>query len=295
MAILNTARSIGDEPFLISQLVRISIVATALDAADHVLGMGEPSDQVLQRFQEFLRAEDDEPTLLYVLEGERASADDMFTKLESGVISYANLSGGGVAPGKKPSQVSPITRLIVRGQRATALEWLNEAVRIARRPLEDQFADWEAWRSEIAEARKTFKPGLLAAWSANRVGLAVLLTPAIAVGQENDVWKHLMLKTTIALVAAERSRQKAGRWPTKLQEIDKSILPKVPIDPFTGKPILLLHREGKLYCYSVSFNRQDDHAKFAPKRRRDGPFDYGTSAWDPELRRRQAEPKKPAE
>src|SRR5262249_29356563 len=72
-AILNPGRSIGDEPFLISQLVRVAIGRTALSAARRTLGQGEPSDASLERLEALIRDEADQPLLLYSMRGERAT------------------------------------------------------------------------------------------------------------------------------------------------------------------------------------------------------------------------------
>ena len=49
--LLSIGRSIGDEPFLISQLVRIAIGTVAMKSTRRVLGQGEPSDAALARLQ----------------------------------------------------------------------------------------------------------------------------------------------------------------------------------------------------------------------------------------------------
>ena len=43
-ALLNTARSLGDEPTLVSQLVRMAILAITRNAIERTLGWGEPTE-----------------------------------------------------------------------------------------------------------------------------------------------------------------------------------------------------------------------------------------------------------
>src|SRR5438270_406507 len=71
-AILGLGRSIGDEPFLVSQLVRIAIGSVAMNAAYRVLGQGQPSDTALERLQALLLDEQAQPLLVHALRGERA-------------------------------------------------------------------------------------------------------------------------------------------------------------------------------------------------------------------------------
>src|SRR5262249_25100913 len=50
-AILGVARSIGDEPFIISQLVRMAIRSVAVSSTRRVLAQGEASDKALTSLQ----------------------------------------------------------------------------------------------------------------------------------------------------------------------------------------------------------------------------------------------------
>lgn len=248
--------------------------------------------QILARFQKLLLSEDEAPTLLYGMNGERACEDDTISKIESGAIKvidhepYFVLAAGSPSKGREL-----VARSFIHAQRAECLDRMTEAVRIARKPLEDQLDDWDRWSKsfEDMEARSHQTP----VWdlSARMKALTLMLEDGVGVFQENDVWKHMRMRTMIVLIAAERSRRSTGRWPKTLAEIDKSLLEKAPIDPFTRKPIRLLEREGRFFCYSVSFNRRDDHTAFPPKRIRKGPYDYGSTGWDPELRRKPAEVK----
>jgi hypothetical protein len=51
-----------------------------------------------------------------------------------------------------------------------------------------------------------------------------------------------MLRCTAAALAVERHRLLTGDWPASLDAIPRAILPKVPSDPFTGKPLGYLRR-----------------------------------------------------
>src|SRR5262249_22665157 len=71
-ALLNAARSIGDEPEAISQLARISITANTILSLERVLAQGTPSAAALGAFQKLLEDELNEPILLYLARGQRA-------------------------------------------------------------------------------------------------------------------------------------------------------------------------------------------------------------------------------
>src|SRR5438445_409940 len=60
-AMLNAARSVGDEPFLICLLVRCACIHLTLDALERTLAQGEPSEKALAEMQAALEQELAEP------------------------------------------------------------------------------------------------------------------------------------------------------------------------------------------------------------------------------------------
>ena len=52
-------------------------------------------------------------------------------------------------------------------------------------------------------------------------------------------------------IACERFRMAHGRWPEHLGEIPKDILAEVPIDPFTGTPLIYRRLHDGIAVYSV--------------------------------------------
>jgi hypothetical protein len=72
------------------------------------------------------------------------------------------------------------------------------------------------------------------------------------------------LRSTVAALAVERYRLLKGDWPETLDAIPKSILPSVPLDPFTGKPLLYVRRADGVTVYSVGLDGWDDGGKVEP-------------------------------
>src|SRR5262245_49084836 len=71
-AMLNAARSTGDEPLRLNQLVRLSVTSVAVFGIERAMAQGAPSEAALARIQRLLEAEQAEPILLIVARGERA-------------------------------------------------------------------------------------------------------------------------------------------------------------------------------------------------------------------------------
>ena len=93
--IFGVGRSIGDEPFLISALVRIGISELALQSVRRALAQGEPSDQALSRLQKAVILELDQRLLLYGVKGERAVNAEIIRRIRDGEMPISALGGGG--------------------------------------------------------------------------------------------------------------------------------------------------------------------------------------------------------
>jgi hypothetical protein len=285
-AILGIGRSIGDEPFLISQLVRVAIGSVAMKSARRVLGQGEPSDPALARLQALILDELDQPLLLHGIRGERATVAELIRRLGAGEVSISALSEGAPRfdPGAPRAAIAPWGRLLFDNQRAVALDWMNAAVAIARRPVAERPRLWEAWQAEVDRVRLS----RLGKFTAT---LPILMTPALSASSSSHSRCQCELGATAILLAAERHRRKTGDWPASIAAIDPSILPSAPVDPFSGQAFRLERRDGQLFIYSIGPNGTDEHGAYDSRRwTTGGPDDAGAVGWDVSLRRRPSPP-----
>jgi hypothetical protein len=281
-AILNTGRSIGDEPFLISQLVRIAIGRTALSAARRALGQGEPSGASLERFQSLIRDEADQPLLLYSMRGERATLDEIIRRVQTGKIPLSAVTGGPKQSGSNiaDTAIASLSGAFSSNQRAVALEWMNEAVAIAKRPSAEQESLWTDWQAEITAVVQS-------RFGRFTTMLPLLLVPGMS-SSRAFVNYRADLGATAILIAAERHRLKTGDWPTSIAAIDRSVLPRPPLDPYTGQAFHMERHDGQLVIYSVGSNLEDEHGAEPAKRGiRSGPDDVSARAWDSSMRGRK--------
>jgi hypothetical protein len=280
LADLGVARSIGDEPFLISQLVRISIGTGALRAVRRTLGQGEPSDEALARVQALIIDEFGQPLLLYGVKSERAELYELIRRLGAGEIPISALSQEGrpFRPASGRTTVSPWGRLWYDMQRAAALEWMNEAVAIAGQPSATRPALWKAWdanRDRVMNSRLGPYNG----------AVPLLLMPPISKASSGCSRYQSELGATAILLAAERHRRRAGDWPASIESIDPAILPRPPVDPFSGRPFRLERGDGQFVIYSIGPDHIDDHGAYEPRQwDLGGPDDVGAGAWDVPLR-----------
>jgi hypothetical protein len=254
-AILGVGRSIGDEPFLSSQLVRMAIGrAVAMKSTRRALGQGEPSDAALARLQALIADELGQPVLIHGLKGERAISNALIGRFAVGEV--------------------PWNRLKFDYQRAITLEWMNEVVAIARQPAFARPPLWETLEAKVNGVKQS-------RLGASTASLPIELIPAMIQADRVDALYQAELGAMVLLLAAERQRLKTGGWPASIAAIDVRILPKPPVDPFSGQAFRMEHRDGQLFVYSIGPNRMDEHGAFDERRwLNGGPDDAGGSAWD---------------
>ncbi len=286
-AALNAGRSLGDEPNVVSQLVRITCGGRAVHAVERILAQGEPGEGALADLQHLLEREAREsPSLLVMaLRGERALIHGMLEAIDRGDLSVAEslgiLSSGSL---RKPSFWDGITEFFAlpRLRRAHAL-FLRQSMpilAIARLTPNEQGARLP----EISGLAK--KAG---------ESLARQLLPDVRVFTGFHRHQALLSSAVVAL-AAERYRRQQGRWPESLAVLEQAkLLREIPVDPFSGKPLLLRRLGDGLVVYSVGPDGMDNGGAM----NRDNPVargtDIGIRLWDPEKRRQAPRPIKPPE
>jgi hypothetical protein len=257
---LHVARVSGAGPDIGWLSRSIAIRTRALTVLQRILAQGEPGDVALTRAQNELEEQLETPFLLTGLRVERARE-------------HASLLGFGVIVENPPPDTvgsrgsmlryMPFTRLWIDANRCVDLECFNEAIRIAELPM-PRDADWDAWRDRIDLAARN--------WF---LALGVQELPWTGQFVETCARHRSAFAATIALIAAERLRQRTGEWPTSPSAIDRSILGDPLNDPRTGAPFRFVHEDGQFKVLGCGSLGED--AVLA-------------AAWDPELRGQRATP-----
>jgi hypothetical protein len=269
-----------------------------MKSALRVLGQGEPSDAALARLQTLILDELASPLLLHGLRGERAVTAELIRRIRAGEVPIVALSdgptlftretstslvaGATLNPDSSHPVIAPWGKLMFDNQQAVGLEWMNEAVAIARQPAASWPPLWEAWQANVDQVKRSWQGFFTAT-------LPLLLTPAMAASGKVHSRYQGALGATAILLAAERYRRKAGDWPAAIAAIDPGILPDPPVDPYSGQAFRMERRDGQILIYSIGPDRKDGHGAFDPKRwMSGGPDDVGASVWDVPRRRQPA-------
>lgn len=275
-AMLNTARSLGDEPVLITMLVRSHVDAITVAALERVLAQGEAAEADLAAMQTLLELESVAPPLRTGIRGTRAMLHGLLDRLEHDLT------------------LGEMTRRMGMTQHALpGLDWLNKAsykyahaalLRHVTRVAEVSQAPVEEWESRFAElGRREEKLPWLAR--------LLVAGPWISQMSNSSRRGQALLRCAATGVAAERFRLAAGRWPTTLDELVPRYLKEVPRDPYDGQPLRYRRQDGKVVIYAVGKDGRDNSGTFG-KNPDDAGSDIGFRLWD--VAQRRQPPRNPA-
>jgi hypothetical protein len=278
-AAFHTGCSLGDEPFLIAQLVRIACQAVAIGLLERTLAQGEPSEEVLAALQARLEAAEPEPLLLYGLRGERAGGNQFFQGLGDGSIPVGSAMGTFGLAGGMPAPFTYLLRLpgYVTTQQTGLLRYMTEMVEVAKLPPEQ-------WKDRLAAQQANVKQLPM---------LAQLLVPAVDKMAEACVRNHANLRCAIVAIAAERYRRAKSQWPATPEDLVKAgLLKSVPTDPYAaGQSIKFARPADGLIVYSTGADGKDDGGKLDKDPKKPG-TDFGFRLWDVPARRQPPLPPK---
>jgi hypothetical protein len=275
-AALNAGRSLGDEFFIISQLIRGSCVISACQAVERTLAQGEPPATELTNFSKLLAAEDAFADLLVAARGERASDQEVFDAVESGDVSIAELADGRL--GWHERIFGLIYRDNVRDEHPIMLAMMSRWIAIAQLPSHEQAAAEQQFNQGIRELPET-------------AILTRLLLPALTKVGEASRRKHACIRCTLVALACERYRRDHGGWPESIDKLCPKYLDAVPSDPFDGQPLRYHRLDDGVVIYSVGPDGADNGGKLDREHPNQPGADIGFRLWDVARRRQPPRPK----
>jgi hypothetical protein len=290
-AILQAGTGLRQDPFLVSQLCRMSARSHAVLTIERLLGMTEDPTDELEGLMTRVRAELDEKLLLIAIRGERAGWHLHMENLESGRVRLEDFLALG--EGNKKNEFDILQRFgtflyqpRLYEDHAFMLQEYNRTLEIAQLPDSEQGTAWYQWINEFrATTSDTF--------SERRLILSKLMFPAVQKCAYALLQNKAKLSCILVALAAERFRLAQKRWPKNLQELCPAYLKEVPVNPSDGKPLMYrLRKDGILIC-SVDIGGYDDDEEDVPKHTvdEDKPKGLGVRVWNPDHRRLPAKPK----
>jgi hypothetical protein len=287
-AALNAARSVRDEPILVSQLVRIGCRGAPCSGIQRVIAQAEPPEEELCKLQEVLVKEDADPIMLIGLRGERAAIDRRLDAYQTGKVNWTErdllVNLGGLDDQSDPGRaivdaIHAQGAAFIPRQRAAHLRHMNRAVEAAKLPWEKRHAAFK----DLVEGTED-QPKLTAF-------VDVVLSQLEKTTQASQAY----LRCAIAIIAVERYRQANGKWPTGWNEVVAAgLLPETPTDVYDGKPLRIVRKPDGLVVYSIGPDGVDDGGQLKKEVGMIWPPDIGFRLWDVDKRRQPAAPLKPA-
>ncbi len=288
LALLAAARAIGDEPVFVSQLVRMSGANLCVGEVERTLGWCVGFDDAkLAELDQAFAEEAAAPRLRWAMRGERAFHHRMAELVDDGTLPSHQLARYDGQPYWYDPALDLWVRAGARDDQALGLAMFDELVAAADLPAGPQRA-----KAIGAVEERYGRLGSPAEGPIRRHLLFGLLRPAFHRTTESDTRTVAQLNAARVAIACERHRQKTGTYPETLDELPKELLPEVPTDPFSGKPILYTKLPDGAVAYSVGADGTDDGAvKLNPKNEKGN--DLGFRLWTPEHRRKPPSPRPP--
>jgi hypothetical protein len=276
-AALNAARSLGDEPFIVSQLIRIAGVTLSCQAIERTLAQGESPPEEMSALQKLLENEDAFPGLLLAVRGERALFHKAFEAVERGDLSVEELIDS--RDDWLQSTAIALWRMDTRQDHALFLSLITRHINDVQQPMPEQAAREKQFEQEVRALPK-------------QAVLTRYLLPAMSKVGEAFRRKHASVRCAIVALAAERYRQEKKKWPDSAEQLCPQNLAEVPLDPFDGKPLRYRRLKDGLVIYSVGPDTVDNGGNLDRERPALPGVDIGFRLWDPD-KRRQAPQNKP--
>ncbi len=281
-AALNAARSIGDEPFFVTQLVRAACVVVACRGVERALAQTEPPPEDLARTQRQLEGEDAYNGLFVSLRGERAVWHEMFDALESGDVPLTDLAGSGAAkPDWSDHLLGWAIRDNLRAEHPLFLSLMTRRITETELPLEEQGAIDRDLAAQVKALPR------------EAVVTRVSLTAIPRVG-EAECRKHAHVRCLAAALAAERYRRQHGAWPESLDKLVPGLLTELPLDPSDGEPLRYRRLADGVTIYAVGKDGVDNGGVFDRENGIRPGTDIGIRLWDVKHRRQPPRPKEKA-
>ena len=252
--ILRIAKSLGPEPTLISQLVRIAIVQIAARAASICLPRAAVDENDLKRLQEAFATAGDPQGFRNGLIGEIALSAGSFSFFNAVVPATPNRGSQRAFTGDLAPRIGNLlynaSGLRVVDQ-TFCVERLTELVDASGHPFPEALRLGEQVQARVQQESERFARGFKF--------LSTLLLPALDKSLAKQAGCEAVARSAMVGCAVERHRlAHDGHLPNTLGDLVPALLPAVPADPFDGQPLRYLRTGDSHVIYSIGPDKLDN-------------------------------------
>ena len=242
------ARTLEDEPMLISQFLRIAADITADSAVAEVLSRRALSEAQLAALKDALGESDGVTGLTRALAGERAMGIGLFEMTPENQANFLTASG---KPPKDFSAEAYRKSPTYEADLGFYLDRLEELLAATALPFPDSLESASQSSEKASEAK------------GKGLRISAIMLPALFSGLERVGEAVGQRRATRAGLAVERYRlAHQNALPDTLDQLVPQFLAAVPADPFDGNPLRYKKESPAGYViYSIGKNKIDDGGK----------------------------------
>jgi len=259
---LAMARSLRNEPFLVSALVEAVCVSITVSVAlPRVLTRTDVPNEDLEALQRDCEKIAEEFSIRLGLEGELAAFCDAYGDIRSGRVKlqqvidqsrwYGLQQGTGQSAGS--IVIAKMPHWLIKGQ-------IDSDQAAGMRYLVDINDHVEGSPAELAQVRERFA----AEMENERHLLAYVRSRTLESGPDTVFETRARLRSAAAALAALRFKNDTGKWPDTLATLVPKYLDKVPLDPYADAPLVYRVLDDGILVYSVGVKGKDDGGKLSP-------------------------------
>jgi hypothetical protein len=273
LGMLAVARSVGDEPNMLAQMIRQRCQAEALATIARILAQTQPDADLLRKVQTVLEEEDQEPLMLIAMRGERAGHHQIALAAEADNSQISKVLTR-VTPGDSYFNEQTLTLssgAVLRKSHAQMLRYVSQFVEFAKLPVEEQGRT----ATQLASQRTPVVDGyeLFLGLDQRLRGMPIMFRRQKA-----------LLRCGIVALAAERYRIANKQWPDSIHSLVPGQLSEVLADPFGSKPIQFQREKDGVTIFSIGLDPPASGAALPPGAR------STYRLWDSDKRRQAPRP-----
>lgn len=244
---ISLARSLENEPILISRLVEIASIRIGLDGLERAISRRPFTEQQLVKMQAALKTVEDCGSFHKAIVGEQCMAIHHFTatasELKAAFLSDTNAQSDGATLAQLTNYLKSAT---YPKDFLFALDYFSNLVATCAMPFPQCLSAPSPSMDDPAK---------------NGYQLSAMLLPAIANSFVKGAEITARVKMAETALAIERYRlAHAGTLPATLADIVPTFLDSIPTDPMDGKPLRYKKLPATGYVvYSIGKDRKDDN------------------------------------
>ena len=249
--IFRMGKHVQSEPLLISALVAMAVERAAVKTLESVLESGDVAADDLSGIR-LRRSQFYNHALGRAFRMEEAFGTTIFAEINRMTADgLGGIFGGGADVGMRFAGGASLGLMVWRVFLLPAdLDFYSSGLRdyqnLTSLPFHEAREQWETLKTRLETDRSGM--GLISA----------LLFPALSACSEKAAEADAGRGLARLGLAAARYRAEVGACPKTLEELTPKFIAAVPPDPFDGKPLRMVTRDGAVIFYSIGSDMKDD-------------------------------------